>query len=89
MSLRRPAIPVDDFHPFAMLNRRAERHIAPYLRHKTNGLFVLAAIATSVFTLAMIRRPLPKTISDEWKEAERKRDAIKMDRPIATSVSSC
>lgn len=83
MSLHRPAVQVNDFHPFAALNKRSERHITPNVRNGRMGLIVLTAVGLSVVFNALLRRPLPKTINDEWKEAERKRNAIIMDTPIA------
>jgi len=82
MSLHREARVVNDFHPFGAIHSRAERHLAPPVRHGRMGLYVLAAMGMSVaFTLAL-KRPLPKTINNEWKDAEAARAKLIMLDPM-------
>ena len=86
MSMNRKPRVVNDFHPFSAVHARTERHLAPSMRHGRNGLYVFGAIAASTLITLLLKRPLPKTISNEWKDAEAARAKVIMLDPMQKCV---
>eukprot|EP01128_Nolandella_sp_AFSM9_P008133 TRINITY_DN468_c0_g1_i1.p1 TRINITY_DN468_c0_g1~~TRINITY_DN468_c0_g1_i1.p1 ORF type:complete len:156 (-),score=29.17 TRINITY_DN468_c0_g1_i1:405-845(-) len=90
-------LPIPDYHPFATLHKRGERHIVPEWRSRpfkgwqgilrTSSTFKV--VATATFLSWMFVRQRHKTVESmtpEWKEAEAQRDREMMWNPIRYHV---
>jgi len=82
MSARAPARLVPDYHPFAGLHKRLERHLIPPLRIHNTWVWVVGAIFLSVLSQRVLRKSVPRTMDPEWKAEEEIIDRQNARAPI-------
>eukprot|EP01124_Arcella_intermedia_P016412 TRINITY_DN22_c0_g1_i1.p1 TRINITY_DN22_c0_g1~~TRINITY_DN22_c0_g1_i1.p1 ORF type:complete len:102 (+),score=16.74 TRINITY_DN22_c0_g1_i1:45-350(+) len=71
MSARDAPRIVNGFSPFASMHKACERHIVPTIKKPYRHFaFVTASIILSVLIQRLMRKPLPKTFTSEWKLEE-------------------